>query len=394
MAKSQRWMDQLSAHLERGWDLAQRGDTRGANSSARRALELEPESPEVHNLIGFVAALDGDCDEAIDAYQQAIDLDDNYVEAMLNAAELMVHPAGRFDDAIHLLDQVLDITEFVDEIVDALLLMFEAFVAKGRIDDAKKVLARLPEGPFATATHNFLTGRAHFEIGDYASSQVFVSAAIEQDPHNAEAFYYLGLLAEERGDSRGACAAFLRTRQLELEMGLPPWAPNGETFLLFTDKAIGQLSEELRGFMSVCELYVADLPGPEVVVDGIDPRTMVLVDAMLLGPEDEEAALEVVPEQVTIRIFLYAINLMRGATGLHAVQQTIHEALEAELSATIAELRDDLADEMGELELSEEDEDDNDEDDDVDSLSRLQLSEASDDESTDVNTQNAKSPPD
>ena len=68
-------------------------------------------------------------------------------------------------------------------------------------------------------------------------------------------------------------------------MGLPPWAPNGETFLLFTDKAIGSLDEELRAFMAVSELYVADLPGPEVVVDGIDPRTMVLVDALLVGPE-------------------------------------------------------------------------------------------------------------
>ena len=97
-------MDQLSAHLERGWDLAQRGDTRGAGASARHALELQPESPEVHNLLGFVAAIDGDCDEAIEAYQQAIDLDDNYVEAMLNAAEIMVHPLGHYDEAIHLCD--------------------------------------------------------------------------------------------------------------------------------------------------------------------------------------------------------------------------------------------------------------------------------------------------
>ena len=100
-------MDQMSAHLERGWDLAQRGDTHGAASSARRALELNPNSPEVHNLLGFVAALDGDCDEAIEAYQQAICLDDGYVEAMLNAAELFVHPMAQFEDAIDICDQIL-----------------------------------------------------------------------------------------------------------------------------------------------------------------------------------------------------------------------------------------------------------------------------------------------
>jgi tetratricopeptide (TPR) repeat protein len=339
-------MDQLSAHLERGWDLAQRGDTRGADSSARRALELEPESPEVHNLLGFVAALDGDCDDAIEAYQHAIELDESYVEAMLNAAELMVHPCGRYDDALHLLSQVLDITDYDDEVIDARLLRFEAYVAKGLVDEAKRELDRLPEGPLQSASHNFLAGRAYFEIGDHASAQRLIEAAIEKDGGNAEAYYYTGLLAEERGDSRGACAAFLRTRQLELEAGLPPWAPNAQTFLLFIDKAVGELDEELQGFMAAAELYVADLPGPEVVVDGIDPRTMVLVDAMLLGPDGDDDPVAVTPDQVSVRVFLYAVNLMRAAAGLHAVQQTIHDALRTELSATITELREELEEEL------------------------------------------------
>src|SRR5689334_7677530 len=137
-------MDQLSAHLERGWDLAQRGDTQGAASSARRALELNPNSPEVHNLLGFVAALDGDCDEAIEAYQQAICLDDSYVEAMLNAAELLVHPMGQYDDAIDMCDQVLDLSDYQDEVTDALLLKFEALLAKGDKDEARAALGRLP----------------------------------------------------------------------------------------------------------------------------------------------------------------------------------------------------------------------------------------------------------
>ena len=59
-------MDQFSAHLDRGWDLAQKGDGAGALACARRALELDPKSPEVHNLLGFAAALEGDSDVALD----------------------------------------------------------------------------------------------------------------------------------------------------------------------------------------------------------------------------------------------------------------------------------------------------------------------------------------
>src|ERR1051326_542439 len=81
-------MDQFSAHLDRGWDLVQRGDPRGAELSARRALEIDAQSPEAYNLLGYVAALKGEFEEAVEHYRQAIALDDTYLEAMLNAAEV------------------------------------------------------------------------------------------------------------------------------------------------------------------------------------------------------------------------------------------------------------------------------------------------------------------
>ena len=92
-------MDQLTAHLDRGWDLAQHGDARGAEASARQALEIDPNAPEVHNLLGYIAAMNGEPDEAIEHYRQALALDEGYFDAMLNAAEVMVHPLQQWDDA-------------------------------------------------------------------------------------------------------------------------------------------------------------------------------------------------------------------------------------------------------------------------------------------------------
>ena len=140
-------MDQFSAHLDRGWDLVQRGDTRGAEASARRALELDPNSPEAHNLLGFVAALEGDGDEAIEAYRQAIALDDTYLEAMLNAAEVYIHPLGDYDQAIEMCDQALDLAEVDEEIIDALLLKFDALLGKGDTEEASARRRPYPEGP-------------------------------------------------------------------------------------------------------------------------------------------------------------------------------------------------------------------------------------------------------
>src|SRR6187431_1442225 len=114
-------MDQFSAHLDRGWDLVQRGDPRGAEVSARRALEIDSQSPEAYNLLGYVAALKGEFEEAIDHYRQAIALDDTY-----------------------------------DEVVDALLLKFDALLGKGEVDQASAVSERFPPGPFENPNHVFL----------------------------------------------------------------------------------------------------------------------------------------------------------------------------------------------------------------------------------------------
>src|SRR5689334_8081131 len=80
-------MDQFTAHLDRGWDLVNRGDYPGALLSAQKSLELDPESPEAHNLIGYIHQAEGRSEDALEHFRQAIAIDETYVEAMLNAAE-------------------------------------------------------------------------------------------------------------------------------------------------------------------------------------------------------------------------------------------------------------------------------------------------------------------
>ena len=213
-------------------------------------------------------------------------------------------------------------------------------MAKGESEQAHKVLASLPEGPYESGTHCYLAGRAYFELGDMERAQKLIEAALTKEPRNADAHYYAALLCEERGDRHGACAEFLQTRQLELEMGMPPWAPDGESFLELTEKAVGALEPELQCFLKRAELYVADLPGPEVVVDGVDPRTLVLVDAALLGP-DKPAPVQ--PEHVSLRVFLYAINVMRSAGSLQGVDGAIADALRIELCGALDDLRRELS---------------------------------------------------
>ncbi|MFZ5897365.1 MAG: tetratricopeptide repeat protein [Myxococcota bacterium] len=319
-------MDQFSAHLDRGWDLVQRGDPRGAEVSARRALEIDSQSPEAYNLLGYVAALKGEYEEAIDHYRQAIALDDTYLEAMLNAAEVYIHPLGEFDEAISMCDQALDLAETDDETVDALLLKFDALLGKGEIDEAAEVCARFPEGPFENPSHVFLVGRAYYEIGDIEHAQPLIEEAARANPKNPEAFYYLGLVRDERGDTRAATQAFLRSRELDLEVNPPPWTLSHETFELTAKRAFASLDDHLRSYLREEEIYVADVPGVEVVVDGVDPRALLLIDGVGTAGSTLSA-----------RVFVYQRNVERLAGSVEQVEAEVLSALEREITATFLE---------------------------------------------------------
>lgn len=318
-------MDRFSAHLDRGWDLVQQGDSTGAEASARRALELNETAPEAYNLLGYVAALRGDFDEALQHYQQALSLDETYFEALLNAAEVCIHPLSEYDEALDLCDRAIAIAETDDELVDALLLKFDALLGENRMDEARVLCTRFPEGPFENPNHVFLVGRALYEVGEIERATPLIKQAVRATPDNSEAYYYLGLLEDEEGDRARATEAFIKARSLDVLIPPPDWSLSPETFEHMTRKVVSTLPEHLRRVVRLDEIYVTDMPGVEFVVDGVDPRALILMDD--IAPDPMPSA----------RLFVYQRNLERLAGALEAVEGELEAALERELTALLEE---------------------------------------------------------
>jgi tetratricopeptide (TPR) repeat protein len=320
-------VDQLSAHLDRGWDLAQKGDAAGASACAKRALELDPNSPEVHNLLGYAAALVGDAEEALEHYRQAIALDETYFEAMLNCAELLIHPIGDHDGAMAQLSDALEYAETDEEIADCVLLKVDALMAKGDFAEAKRAMKSIPEGPFENASYTFLIGRAYYELGDIDKAAPLIEEAAKADPEHADSQYYLGLVRDEQGDQRGATEAFLRARGLDLSRPPPAWAPQPETFARTVSAVMGKLDGVLARFVTEAEVYVVDVPGAELVVDGVDPRALLILDT----PPVAEGA------PARVRVFIYQRNVERAAGAAHGMEEELLGALEREITAVFLE---------------------------------------------------------
>ncbi len=312
-------MDRLSAHLDRGWDLLGQGDTRGARTSARRALEIDRESPEAHNLLGQAAAREGDADEAIEHYKQAYSLDDGYVDPMLSAAEVLIHPLQRFEDAIALCDEVLEFADLKEERADALLLKFDALQAMGQDAAARALLDDLPEGPYEAPFTGYLVGRAWFEAGEFDRALPLLVAAVGAEPDNADAHYYLAMTRDRLRDWKGATLSFLEARELDLGVPPPPWSPSKDLFHRSVERALGGLEPDVAQAIEGALVLVADVPGMEVVADGVDPRASVLVDGV--GPDGSEAVEE--GPRSFVRIFVYQRNVERNCGALEQIEDEI-----------------------------------------------------------------------
>ena len=319
--------DQLTAHLDRGWDLAQKGDAPGAVACAKRALELDPQSPEVHNLMGFAAALGGEADQALEYYRLAISLDETYFEAMLNAAEVMISPLGDFDGALAQIEDAFDYAETDEEVADCILLRVDALMAKSDYEEAKRAMKMLPDGPLGGPSYLFLIGRAWYELGQIDKAAPLIEQAAKVDPDSSDAHYYLGLVRDEQGDPRGAAEALLRSRALDALRAPPAWTPSPEAFMAVVRASIEKLDVVLSRYIREAEVYVVDLPGAELVVDGVDPRALLALDT----PPTESGT----PPRV--RIFVYQRNVERAAGSLDAMQGELGSALEREVTAVFLE---------------------------------------------------------
>lgn len=313
--------DRSRLTVEQGWELLAQGDVEGALQVAENALDAEVETPEAHNLMGFALAGEGHLEEALSHYAAAIEADGAYFEAMLNAAELLIQ-VGDFPSAIELTEDAQDVAGTPDEVADAMLLRVDALLTGGRRDDAAEVVRDLPIGPFESPQLDFLIGRARFEVGDLEGAGPAIEVAAHQDRHNPDAFYYLGLIREAKGDVRGATVAFLQCRDLDLGTPRPPWS---EPIPLFEKKIQAAIARLPRGVANMLEgalILVDEVPGAEAVSEGLDPRLPVLIDDLPLSDNEKLR-----------RCFVYQRNLERLVPRPALLEQELALLLEFELQA-------------------------------------------------------------
>ena len=273
-------MDRFSAHMDRAWQLISKGDGVRALLAARQALGINAESPEVHNLLGCIYAMEGDFEEALLCYQKAIDLDDGYLDPLLNSAELLIHAHERTDEAVAFCRRARELVGADEELIEVKLLEIDALLSSGRAEEARSLLVDMELTKDLSSIHAMLIGRSLFETGDFDRSREFIEFSLSKDPLSSDAWYCRGLLFREEGRRIDAVSAFIKVLESDEARDDVPWLEQLAPFEKLVERAIALADRDVKASLKGTEIVVAPLPSRAQLLAEIDPRQAVFIEGI------------------------------------------------------------------------------------------------------------------
>ncbi len=379
-----------AAHLDRGWALLDRGDVVAARTSVEHAQEVRPDDPDASVLLGAIALAEGDPAEALRCYERAAELDPEYLEPYVAAAQVCLFDLEDPPRALRFCEDALELDHLsAFEALDLGLLHAECMLALagpdatltgdnapklGQPEDFAVVLATLAlaaRGPADTDLKNtnpvhaeaaetlmldndgerldpdeqrdrvarafqlvMRWARLKLDLGDLPAATEQLRDLTSWFPEEADAWYLLGEARLRSKEVLHAAEASLRTLELDARTPLPEWLPPVgrlqrrvlQTLQRVEIPAIRQAIEAQRPIA----VLIQERPAPELVAEGIDPRLPALALGTRLDPEDTELTLT--------GIAIYVANIARVCRDATQFEEELRFSLDEELAVFFAEL--------------------------------------------------------
>jgi TolB-like protein/DNA-binding winged helix-turn-helix (wHTH) protein/Flp pilus assembly protein TadD len=208
-----------------------------AKASAKKALEMDETLAEAHNALGFaIQFYDWDLNAAEDQYKRALELNPNSPEAHFASASLFT-VWGRFDEALAEIQRAREIDP-LDLRTNALEGRF--LIVAGRADDAIDRLKKTIElEPNYFLAHLF-AANAYTEKGMYEEALAEAAKARELSNDNAEAIATVGYILGKSGRGNEAISVLAELSKRAATRYVPPYS-----FALVYN-GLGQLDETFK----------------------------------------------------------------------------------------------------------------------------------------------------
>jgi len=351
---------QYGAHLDRGWALYDRGDLESARASVTQAQELRPEDPDAVMLQGAIAVAEGNPEEGLRCYERAIELDPEFLDPYLTAAQVCLFDLEDPASALKLCTDAADLEHIsAFERIDLQLLAIECELLRGDSRQARQRFLESDLGALAaalrfvashegidseeesagednarTAAFEFLTldpdgdpledeerhdrierllhmalrvARLRLDFGDLEGALEWTRGLATIFPNESDVWYLVGEAEHRVGDPASAALSALRTLQLDAELDLPPWLPNPSSLHEEVKQILKSVDDV--AFRALLErevplpILVQEQPSPELLAEGVDPRVAALALSMRHGETD--------PQSTLTALAVYVRNLVR-----------------------------------------------------------------------------------
>lgn len=380
-----------AAHLDRGWALLDRGDVVAARTSVEHAQEVRPDDPDASVLLGAISLAEGDPSEALRCYERAAELDPEYLEPYVAAAQVCLFDLEDPARALRFCEDALELEHLsAFEALDLGLLQAECVLANhanpdgglpnasavpelGNAEDLAVVIATLElaaRGPNdadldardpvqAEAAEALMLdsdgdrldedeqrdrvarafqlvmrwARLKLDLGETQRATDQLRALTTWFPEEADAWYLLGEALLRGQDVLRAAEASLRTLELDARHPLPGWLPSPGRLQRRVLQALQRvhipaIRQAIADERPIAVL-IQERPAPELIAEGIDPRLPALALGTRLDPEAPTATLT--------GIAIYVANIARVCRDATQFEEELKLSLDEELGVFFAD---------------------------------------------------------
>jgi len=196
--------------IDRGLELAKKGQGDAAIAEWEKALKLDPGDAKIHYCLGVALGQKGKPDEAITHFQKAVEVNPEYAEAQNNLGSALGQK-GRLDEAIAHFQKAVGVNP---EFAEAQNNLGSALMQEGKLDEAithfQKAVEVNPE--LADAQNNL--GLALGQKGRLEEAITHFQKAVEVNPRLADAQDNLGVALGQKGRLEEAITHFQRAQEV------------------------------------------------------------------------------------------------------------------------------------------------------------------------------------
>lgn len=316
--------------ITRGWELLDDGDVAAARRAAHQAARADPRSAEPLLLEAACEREDGRAAEAEALLKRAAKADPAWATPVLWLADILADDPQRQTEALSHARRAAELAQADDEAAEdwlrAKVLAARLEVVGGDEEAARQTLAALPPPDALTEDVPLALDIADalLSVGDAAGARTRFETITRAHPDVPDAWYGVGLAAEEQGDEPGKVAAWLEARRLDLESPLDATLArlDEDQFAEVAEAALEELPERARDLLEDVPILVADVPSEEDVRDGLDPRILGLFSGAAYPDHSSVGG----APQLT-QILLFRRNLERVADDVDELRDEIRTTL-------------------------------------------------------------------